>query len=131
MSSVPLLTEKNFLIYSAQNYNNPSCQDVKEFHDDIRRIKYIKKLITRYKESGNLKERLILNHLIILGNIFPPEVLVRILYLKMSDQMMYLKPFLLLLSFLPKYIQNVGKIGVVDTEHIPLDQGIVDKLRKI
>lgn len=131
MNAVNLLTDKNFLIYAAQNYNNPSCQDVKEFQDDLRRIKYIKKLITRYRESGNLKERLILNHLIILGNIFPAEPLVRILYLKMSDQMPYLKPFLLLLSLLPKYIHNVGKLGAINTEDIPLDQGIVAQLRKI
>lgn len=131
MNDVNVLTEKNFLIYAAQNYNNPSCSDVKEFNDDIRRIKYIKKLITRYRESGNLKERLILNHLIILNNIFLPDTLIRILYLKMADQMPYLKPFLLLLGIFPKYIRNVGKVSLVDTDMIPLDQGIVNCLRKI
>ena len=126
-----ILTDKNFLIFAGQNYDNPSCRDTKEFNDDIRRIKYIKKLITRYIESGNLKERLILNHLIVLSNVFPPEPLCRILYLKMQPQMQYLKPFLILMGLLPKYIRNVREESVIDTDLIPLDQGIVDRLRKI
>lgn len=126
-----ILNDKNFIIYAAQHYQNPSCRDTKEFMDDIRRIKYIKKLITRYVESGNLKERLILNHLIILSNIFPPEALSRILYLKMEPQFPFLKPFLLLLNILPQFIYNIKTINTIDTDMIPMDQGIVDRLRKI
>lgn len=127
----PVLTDKNFLLYAAQNYDNPSCHDTKEWIEDIRRIKYVKKLITRYIESGNLKERLILNHLIVLSNIFPPEPLCRILYLKMQPQMPYLKPFLIMMGVLPRFIHNVKELNRIDTDSIPLDQGIVDRLRKI
>jgi len=126
-----ILTDKNFLLYAAQNYQNPSCRDIHEFNEDLRRIKYIKKLITRYVESGNLKERLILNHLIVLSNVFPPEALCRILYLKMENQMIYLKPFLLMLSLLPKTIQNVRTEKIVDTDNIGIDLNIVTKLKQI
>jgi len=126
-----VLTEKNFIIYAAQNYRNPSCRDTDEFMEDIRRIKYIKKLLTRYIESGILKERLILNHIIVLSNLFAPEVLCRILYLKMAPQMKYLKPFLILLNVLTSKIRNVGEINTIDTDFIPLDQLIITKLREI
>lgn len=126
-----ILTDKNFLLYCASVYDNPSCRNTKEFLEDLRRIKYIKKLITRYIESGNLKERLILNHLIVLSNVFPPEHLCRILYLKMELQMKYLKPFLVMMGVLTKYINNIKETNVIDTDLIQLDQGIVDRLRKI
>ena len=63
------LTDENFVLYCAKYYDNPSCQSTEEFLDDLKHIKYIKKLITRYVENGELKERLILNHLTILYNL--------------------------------------------------------------
>lgn len=116
------LTEDNFLIYCAHYYDNPQCQSNDEFLEDLRRIKYIKKLITRYVEKGDLKERLILNHLIVLNNLFRPQILNKIIFFKMKDQLPYIKPFLILLNILP---QND------DTDNIPMDQGIIDRLRKI
>jgi len=126
-----VLNDKNFLIYCASVYDNPNCRDTKEFLEDLQRIKYIKKLITRYVESGNLKERLILNHLIVLSNVFPAEALARILYLKMEAQMPYLKPFLVMMGLLPRFIYNIGEINRIDTDLILLDKGIVERLRKI
>ena len=64
--------EFNFLLYAAKHYDNPQCYDTVEFYDDLKRIKYIKRLINRYIEEGDLKERLILNHIIILNNVFGP-----------------------------------------------------------
>ena len=126
-----VLTEKNFVLYAAKNYRNPSCRDTEEFYEDIRRIKYIKKLITRYIESGILKERLILNHLIVLSNVFPPEVLCRILYLKMKLQIKYLKPFLLFLNVLTDRIKNIEEVNSTDTSLFPMDETILEKLRQI
>jgi hypothetical protein len=126
-----VLTEKNFILYAAKNYRNPSCKDTDEFLEDIRRIKYIKKLITRYVESGILKERLILNHLIVLSNVFPPEVLCRILYLKMKPQIKYLKPFLLFLNVLTNKIKNIEEVNNIETEFFPMDDSILEKLRQI
>jgi hypothetical protein len=104
---------------------------MEEFYEDLRRIKYIKKLITRYLQSGDLKERLILNHLTILNNVFGPEVLVKILFLKMEDQMKYIKPFLVMLNICPEVVHNVGKEARIFTDSIPMDQNIVEALRKI
>ena len=126
------IDDATFLLYTARNYDNPQCHDVAEFYDDLRRIKYIKKLITRYEITGELKERLILNHLIILNNVFGPKVLCKILFLKMFKQMEYLKPFLLLLNVLPPRVSGIGpeRIEYI-TDDIPMDQKIVDALRKI
>lgn len=125
------LTEDNFLIYAAKHYDNPQCHSTEEFLEDLKRIKYIKKLITRYIDSGELKERLILNHLIVLSNLFPPDPLCRILFLKMKQQMRYVKPFLLLLNILPERIYNVGEFAVVETDLIPIDEKIVEALRAL
>lgn len=126
------LDDSNFLLYCAKYYDNPQCHDTEEFYEDLRRIKYIKKLITRYIITGDLKERLILNHIIILNNVFGPNHVCRILFLKMEKQMKYVKPFLLLLNILPDKIHNVGKEGkVILTDEIEMDQKIIEALRKI
>jgi hypothetical protein len=125
------LDNSNFILYCAQHYDNPQCTGTEEFLEDLKRVKYIKKLITRYVKSGDLKERLILNHLIILNNVFGAFHLPRILYLKMGDQMKYVKPFLILLGIMPDEIRNVGKEEIVYTDDIPLDNGIVEALRKL
>ena len=125
------LTDNNFLLFCAQHYDNSRYVSTEEFVEDLNRIKYIKKLITRYVESGDLKERLILNHIIILNNCFGPEALCKILYLKLNSQMKYIKPFLILLNLLPEKIYNVADEVVVDTNLIDMDQFIVNKLRKV
>ena len=125
------LTEKNFLLFCASNYDNPQYYNTEDFMEDLNRIKYIKKLITRYVEKGELKERLILNHIIVLNNVFGPEVLCRILYLKLKSQMQYVKPFLILLNILPERIYNVDNEQIVDTNLIGMDENIVTKLRKL
>jgi len=125
------LTDENFLLYCAHNYDNPQCHSTDEFLEDLQRIKYIKKLITRYTENGDLKERLILNHLTILNNVFGPEPLCRILYLKMRPQYPYLKPFLILLNILPDQFYNVRDELVIKTDIIPMDETIVKKLREL
>ena len=65
------LTEENFLMFAMREYNNMQCTDIEEFHDDLKKIKYIKRLFNIYKNDGQLKERLILNHLIVFYNVFP------------------------------------------------------------
>ena len=123
------LTEDNFILYCASKYENGAYSSTEDFVSDLNRIKYIKKLITRYIEGGDLKERLILNHIIILGNCFGPDALCKILYLKLKSHMTYIKPFLVLINMLPDKIYNVGDESVVDTNMIPMNQEIVNKLR--
>lgn len=125
------LTDSNFLLFCAHNYENSQYASTEDFIEDMNRIKYIKKLITRYIENGDLKERLILNHIIILNNCFGPEALCKILYLKLKPQMKYIKPFLILLNILPDKILNVDDELIVDTDMIEIDSGIVAKLRKV
>ena len=125
------LTNENYLIYCAKYYDNPQCHSTEEFLEDLKRIKYIKKLITKYIENGDLKHRLIVNHLIILNNVFGAKHLPRILYLKMKKQFFYIKPFLLLLNILPDKIYNIGDENVIHMDSISMDDLIIFKLRTI
>lgn len=124
------LTENNFLIYCAKVYDNPTMHSSDEFVKDLNRLKYIKKLLTRYIENGELKERLILNHIITLHNCFGSH-LSKIMFLKMENQFYLVKPFLVLINALPKKIYNVGKYDVIDTDEYSLDKNIINKLRGI
>lgn len=125
------LTDENFLIYAAKHYDNPHCHSTDEFLEDLKRIKYVKKLLTRYIDTKELKERLILNHLIVLNNVFGPPHLCRILYLKMRSYFEYLIPFLILINILPERLYNIRSERVIDLTEIPMDQTIVDALRKL
>lgn len=116
------LNDKNFLIFAAKHYYNPKCIDVEEFHEDLNRFKYIKRLINRYLDSGKLSDRLILNHLIVVFNSFGCEATLKILEYKMSvEHWPVLKPYLLFL----KAIEPTQYVG------IDMDQTIVEELRKI
>jgi len=129
---VEKLDDSNFMLYAAKYYDNPGCMDLLEFHDDLNRIKYIKRLFRRYAETGELKERLILNHLIVLYNVFDRDALTRMLVYKLYDYLEYLKPFLLLLNYWPDRVDGIGMNGeiILDSD-IGVDPGIVEKLRKI
>lgn len=124
------LTEDNFLIYCAKIYDNPQMLKSEEFLEDLDRIKYIKKLITRYTDSRDMKERLILNHIITLHNCFGPY-LAKILYLKLNKQFQYIKPFLVFIDALPPFMRGVGDEDIVYTDSIPMDINIIRALRKI
>lgn len=124
------LTEANALIYAAKHYDNPHFFDTIEFYEDLSRFKYLKKLFSRYEDTGEINERLVLNHLIVIYNVFGVEAATKLLFLKMDNYGSYLKPFLLLLNFLPEVISGVGGINIT-TSDIIMDQIIVDKLRKI
>jgi hypothetical protein len=126
-----VLKEENFLLIAQALYDNPQCTTDEEFYDDLARIKYLKKLLTRYEETGELKERLILNHLVVLNNVFGPENLARMLYLKMQKQFVYVKPFLEFLSIMPECIDNVRVESRVPSESISSDRRIVEALRGI
>jgi len=124
------LNEKNFLLYAMQHYENPQCVEVEEFNDDLKKIKYIKRLLNQYAIEGVLKERLLLNHIIVFYNVFSVEAATRILFYKLEEQFWsMLKTFLFYLNFLPSTIESVNGKTILTIE-IPMDQGIVDSLRK-
>ena len=131
MYETETLTDANFLIYCAKHYTNPQCQSTEEFYEDLKHIKYIKKLLTRYIERGDLKERLILNHVMILNNLFGARHLPRILYLKLEPQYHCVKPFLVLLNIMPDIIYNVNGDVKIECDNIHMDEKIVRELRKI
>lgn len=132
MDHSSLLTEKNVLLYAAKYYDSTHCLDIEEFNEDMNRIKYIKKLFTTYEQTNQLKIRLILNHFIVLNNVFESKALVRILFLKMPNYSHYFVPFLMLLNILPDKVMNVHKNPeVINTEEIKIDQNIVNQLRVI
>jgi len=125
------LTEKNFLLYAMKEYNNPQCTEVEEFNDDLKKIKYIKRLLNQYVSEGVLKERLLLNHIIVFYNVFPPAAATRILFFKIEEKFWpMLKPFLFYLKLMPEdRIESVmGK--EIKTNEILMDQGVIDSLRK-
>ena len=125
------LNKDNFILYAMKNYDNPQCIKEQDFHDDLKIIKYLKRLLNRYHLGGDLKERLILNHLITLGNVFPIEVLARILFLKMNSKYWsYLKTFLIYLDYMPDYIPSVDGVNIINND-IRVDLKIAKKLREI
>lgn len=126
------LTDENFLLYAAKNYNNPSCYDTLEFYDDLKRFKYIKRLFGIYLETSELRERLILNHIIVLYNIFGIEPATRMLFFKLHAYQEQLKPFLELLNYMPDKIINIGYSGeTIYNDSIVPDPNIQEKLRRI
>ena len=125
------LNEKNFLLYAMKEYNNPQCTEIEEFNDDLKKIKYIKRLLNQYVSEGVLKERLLLNHIIVFYNVFPPAAATRILFFKIEEKFWpILKPFLFYLKLIPEdRIESImGR--EIKTNEILMDQGIIDSLRK-
>jgi len=125
------LTEENFLMFSMREYNNMQCTDVEEFYDDLKKVKYIKRLFNIYKNDGQLKERLILNHLITWYNVFPVRAGTRILFYKIEEHFWpMLKTFLIFLDRMPDKIEMIRGKEIKST-NIILDEGIVTRLRTI
>ena len=95
------ITTDNIIMFAIKHYDNPQCEGEKEFHDDMKRFKYIKRLLRKYKDSNILKERLLLNHIIILNNLFGPEACVTLLLFKIQREYWEtLKSFLLFLNII-------------------------------
>ena len=116
------LTEENFELFAAKHYINPQCMDVQEFKEDLNRFKYIKRLLTRYQLYEDLQERLILNHLIVIYNIFGIEAANRMIWFKIKKaHWPIIKPFLVFLHYLPDN-ENVN---------VSMDPYVVERLRKL
>jgi|TARA_B110000977_G_C10803139_1_gene387125 hypothetical protein len=124
------LTDENYLLFAMKFYTNPNCTDLLEFQDDMKRIRYIKRLFRKYEQSGVLKERLILNHMIVIYNMFESKAATRMLFLKLDGYLHYLKPFLIMLNYWPTDIGLVNGERVQDSQ-IALDRHIVEILREI
>ena len=125
------LNDDNFLMFAMREYSNVQCTDIEEFYDDLKKIKYIKRLFNVYKNNGQLKERLILNHLIIFYNVFTVQAGTRILFYKIEkDFWPILKTFLIYLDRMPDKIDSI-RGEVILASSIQLDDGIISRLRSI
>jgi|TARA_B100001094_G_C18043633_1_gene726292 hypothetical protein len=116
------LNDSNILLYAAKHYYNPTFSDIEEFNEDLKRFKYIKRLINRYLDQDNLGDRLLMNHIIVVFNVFGIEPALNILHVKLDERHWpVMKPFLVFLS----YIKNDQLTG------IKMDDNVVEVLRKI
>ena len=126
---IDILHSGNASLYAAKNYDNPGCTDTLEFYDDFKRFKYIKRLFNKYKESGNLKYRLILNHIIVIYNQFGQEGGTRLLFLKLHGYYPQLIPFLSILNRCPERVEQIGlPTENIITNNIKVDQRIAEVL---
>ncbi len=123
------LTDANFLMFAMKEYNNQQCTNIDEFYDDLKKIKYIKRLINRFLESGKLKEILILNHLIVFYNVFDNKAATRLLFFKIEEKYWsVLKTFLIYLSMMPETVKGIRGKDIISSD-IQLNQEVIDKLR--
>lgn len=125
------LNDDNFLIYAAKHYDRPHIISA-EFEDDLLRIKYVKRLLRKYKHTGEFKERLVLNHIIILSNVFGVHPTVNMLFFKIDkDDYPLLKTILLFLNFMPDRFDVTFNKYTLKQEDITVDLVISKRLREI
>ena len=126
------LDDSNFLMYAIQSYKENFRADLLDFKEDLDHFKYLKKLFSRYKKTGKLNERLILNHIVVLYNIFDTEACTRMLTFKLYHYLPQLFPFLKLMGLLPEVIYNIGFLNeTIITEEVFLDESVTISLEKI
>jgi len=120
------LDNNTFMMFAMKHYDNPQCMGMEEFQSDLNRIKYIKRLFRKYKKNGVLRERLILNHIIIFYNVFGVEAGTRILFYKIEEEMhSLLKTFLVFLNYAPETIPEIDLVS------ISLNTDVINRLREI
>lgn len=125
------LDESNFLLFAAKHYDNPQCYDTVEFYEDLSRFKYIKRLLNKFKESGDLKDRLIFNHLTVLFNVFGPEAAIRMMFLKLNGYHEEILPFLEVMGGVPERIDKIGiEAKDIYPRQIVKNQSVVEQLKK-
>lgn len=124
------LNGDNFLLYAVKHYESPHYI-MSEFEGDLKRIKYIKRLFKKYSITGSIKERLILNHLILLYNVFGADAATRILFYKISPEFYpVLKTFLIYLNYMPDIVFGISGENIM-SYNIPVDLNIANKLRQL
>ena len=125
---IEILNKDNFILYCMKHYDNPQCTSVKEFEEDLNRFLYLQKLLTRYiNNKDELRERLILNHLIVLFNLFN-DATINILFYKLDKE--YWNILITFLIYLNRMPDTLPQYGIIASDYI-LDDYIVSNLRKI
>jgi hypothetical protein len=125
------LCDENFLLYAAKAYDRPHIV-TSEFEDDLKKIKYVKRLLRKYRQTGEFKERLVLNHVIILANCFGVEATVNMLFFKVDpEDYPLLKTILIFLNYMPKRFTVSFNKYHVRQEEIPVNLEIANRLRNL
>lgn len=129
MENFENVTSKNAVVLAMKEYDNPQCLNLEEFIEDYKRFKYVKRLCRRYTATGHISERLMLNHLVLLFNVFGAESTVRLLFLKCEDPDLFvvLKPFLLYMGKLPDVIRGIDGDDI-HMAGVPLDEELYGRL---
>lgn len=122
-----ILNENNFLVYAMHHYDNPQCHSLEEFEEDLKKFLYLKKLLSRYKKDGELRERLILNHIIVLYNVFGDAATNMLFYKIDESHWSVLITFLVYLERMPEEIPNYS---ILLSDYM-LDERVISSLRKI
>ena len=124
------LTKSNFKLYCAKHYSNPDNPDMDDLERDLKHLTYIKRLLNEYVNKGEIRDRLILNYIIILANLFGTEHCVRLLFFRIDERCWpVLKTFLNFLNFMPPRVTGLKKKVV--NEDIPLDVGLYGRLQSL
>jgi hypothetical protein len=124
------LNDSNILLYAAKCYEKPNCLD-SEFDEDYKKIRYIKRLLQRYRLTGEIKERLVLNHLVIAQNVFGVEPTTRMLFLRIDERdYSALKTLLLFTSSMPTIVRGIREKDIISSD-IPIDFNLAGILRKL
>ena len=125
------LNDENFEFYAARVYDNPNCVGKDEFLDDLKRFKYLKRLFKKQATGHAQRERLILNHIIVLYNLFGPDATTKMLFYKIDEEhWSQLKTFLVFLNYMPLKIIVSKGIEIKDSD-IVIDENIANILRKL
>ena len=118
------LNEENFLLFAIKNYENPSAVTREDFDKDLNHFRYIKRLLKRYKSSGELKVHLLINHFIILYNIFGDAATPMLFYKIEKSLWPSIKSFIVFLDKLPEYPKTV-------IHDIEMDDNCLEELQRI
>ena len=116
------LNDENFTLFAIRHYDNPQCTSTEEYYEDIRRFRYLKRLLKRYKKTGELRERLILNHLIVLCNLFGVDNTIKMLEFKLEKE------------FWPTIKTCLLYLGYVNEDwrqDIAMDKEVVKRMREM
>jgi len=125
------LNEKNYVHFAMKYYDNLQCTSIEEFNEDLNKIKYVKRLFNRFLDTGELRIHLIMNHLIVIYNVFENEAATRMLFFRVERRFYsILKPFLLFMNRLPKVVRGIDGNNII-TNEIPLNEMTIKELRKI
>ena len=124
------LTEDNIMLYAAKAYDKPNCI-MSEFQEDMKKLNYLKRLFRRYRKHGEMRERLILNHIVVLYNLFGAEVITRLLFFSMNkEDYTVLKTYLVFLNIMPDRVRGINGVDIISSD-IPVDLNIATELRNL